>query len=111
MSFFLEKRPTPEYCKVYPFTIEEYRQAVVVREDLLPGGSKARFVPYLVAGAKEVVYGGPCCGAAALALSIYCESVGIKTTLFYAQRKRENWHGMQLKAEARGASIVEIPGG
>lgn len=45
-------------------TIETYGRFYVVRDDLLPGGSKARFLPQIMQGAKEVVYAGPAWGGA-----------------------------------------------
>jgi cysteine synthase len=68
-----------------------------------------RFLPYLVKGAKEVVYGGPYCGAAGLALSVWGRRKGVKITLFYA--KRLKWHRRQELAKENGAKIVEVPFG
>ena len=35
------------------------REVVVVRDDLLPGGTKTRFLPDVIGGAEEIVFGGP----------------------------------------------------
>lgn len=91
--------------------IEKHAGISVVRDDLFPGGSKARFLPFLIQGAKEVVYGGPFCGGAAFALSVIGQQRGIKITLFYAQRDRARWHRNQVAAEHNGARIVQVPFG
>lgn len=91
--------------------IEQYGRMLVVRDDLVPGGSKMRFLPYLVQGASEVVFGGPFCGGAPFALSVWGKHTGTKITLFYAQRKRVNWHRRQFLAEENGADIREVPYG
>jgi hypothetical protein len=36
---------------------EQHEGILVVRDDLFPGGTKARFIPRLFDGANEVVYG------------------------------------------------------
>jgi 1-aminocyclopropane-1-carboxylate deaminase/D-cysteine desulfhydrase-like pyridoxal-dependent ACC family enzyme len=95
--------------KKQPVIIENYFGIDVLRDDLLPGGSKSRFLPYLIKGAKEVVYGGPYCGGAAVCLSYFGKKYGIKTTLFYAERKE--FHRNQLRAEKNGANIVQVPYG
>jgi len=72
----------------------------------LDGGSKTRFLPFLIQGAHEVVFGGPYCGGAPLALSVLGRHLGIRVTLFYAQRA--HWHARQTQAQANGARIVQI---
>jgi hypothetical protein len=75
----------------------------VVREDLLPGGSKMRFLPYVVGDAKHIVFGGPFCGGAPYALSVLGRFTGKKITLFYA--KRAQLHARQAKAIDNGAEL------
>lgn len=81
----------------------------VLREDLAPGGLKMRFLPFLVQGADEVVYGSPFCGGAALALSEIGKQTGQRMTLFYA--KRAEHHPRQIAALQNGARIFEISPG
>ena len=50
-----------------PAVLEKHGRITVVRDDLLEGGSKLRFLPFLVQGAEEVVFGAPFCGGAPLA--------------------------------------------
>lgn len=78
----------------------------MVRDDLLPGGSKQRFLPELIAGAREVVYPGPAWGGAALALAYAARDAGIPATLFYAARKEVS--PRQRLASAAGARIVQV---
>ena len=78
----------------------------VVRDDLLDGGSKTRFLPYLIGNADELVFGGPFCGGAPLALSVIGKQYGRKVTLFYAARK--TLHPRQLEAVRNGATIKEV---
>jgi hypothetical protein len=81
----------------------------VVRDDLLEGGSKLRFLPFLVAGAREIVFGGPFCGGAPLALSVLGKYSGQRVTLFYA--KRAELHRRQKLALRNGATIYQVPHG
>lgn len=89
--------------------IEQHGEVLVVREDLVEGGSKIRFLPYLVKDAKEIVYGSPFCGGAAVALSIWGKKTGTKVTLFYAKRK--DFHRRQRMAFENGAQIFQVPFG
>lgn len=81
----------------------------MVRDDLIEGGSKIRFLPFLVHGAEEVVFGGPFCGGAPYALSVLGKLTGQRVTLFYA--KRAQWHRRQIAAKENGAKIVEVSPG
>lgn len=92
-----------------PPILEEHAGVVVVREDLLDGGSKVRFLPHIVQGAKEIVFGGPFCGGAPYALSVYGRRKGIKITLFYAKRKELHWR--QRAAFRNGAQLFQVPAG
>lgn len=94
-------QPTP--------VIEEHDRFLIVRDDLVPGGSKMRFLPYLVQDAKEVVFGGPFCGGAPYALSVWGQRTNSKVTLFYAKRKE--LHVRQKKALKNGATIYQVPHG
>lgn len=89
--------------------IEEHDDVIVIREDLCDGGSKIRFLPYLVEDAKEIVFGGPFCGGAPYALSVWGRRKGVKVTLFYAKRKE--LHERQKKAFENGATLYQVPFG
>lgn len=89
--------------------LEKHGSITVVRDDLVEGGSKLRFLPFLTAGAKEVVFGGPCCGGAPYALSVLARETGLRVTLFFAKRKQKHW---KQRAELRnGARIFEVSPG
>jgi len=87
------------------------RSVVVVRDDLLAGGSKARFLPELIKGAKEVVYGAPFCGGAPVALATIGKILGIRVTIFYAARLEANLHPRQILAREQGARLCFVPHG
>jgi hypothetical protein len=89
--------------------LERHGRLTVVRDDLLEGGSKTRFLPYLVGGAREVVFGGPFCGGAPVALAVIGRRLGIRVTLFYA--KRRELHPRQAAAAALGAQLFLVPFG
>jgi 1-aminocyclopropane-1-carboxylate deaminase/D-cysteine desulfhydrase-like pyridoxal-dependent ACC family enzyme len=89
--------------------IEPHGRLLVVRDDLLPGGSKSRFVPDLIYGADHVVMGSAFCGGAALALAAVGARLGVRVTLFYAARK--HLHPRQLLAQHYGARLRLVPAG
>jgi hypothetical protein len=82
---------------------------MVLRDDLVEGGSKLRFLPFLCAGADEVVFGGPFCGGAPHAASVWAREAGKRATLFYA--RRAVLHPRQLAARANGARLVFVKPG
>lgn len=89
--------------------IEQHDRALVVRDDLLMGGSKVRFLPYVIGDAREIVFGGPFCGGAPYALAVYAAMTGRKATLFYAKRNALHWR--QKAAFMLGADLYQIPAG
>lgn len=89
--------------------LEDRGPWTVVRDDLLPGGSKTRFLPFLLAGVEHAVFGGPFCGGAPWALATVGKALGVKVTLFYAARAEV--HPRQRAAFRLGAEIrVVRPG-
>jgi hypothetical protein len=106
--------------KPYEFpklVIEEHEGFHVVRDDLLEGGSKRRFVDRLLReeiaeGANEFVYGGcPANGYAQLSIPLQTREYDCKTTLFMAKRSMDNLHDYQKKALEYGADIHWVPDG
>lgn len=89
--------------------IERHADALVVRDDLLDGGSKIRFLPFIVGDASEIVFGGPYCGGAPYALSVWGRRKGAKITLFYAKRRHLHWR--QEAAFRNGATLYQVPAG
>jgi hypothetical protein len=66
--------------------IIEHEGVLVVRDDLFPGGTKARFLGVLFDGAEEVVYAGPAEGAAQVALATVARRLNKRATIFVARR-------------------------
>ena len=89
--------------------VESVGKVRVLRDDLLEGGSKLRFLPFLIGEAKEVVYGSPFCGGAALALSVLGREEKIQATLFYA--KRGELHPRQRAVLRNGARVFAVDPG
>lgn len=102
-------RFSPDHWMLLPPRLETHEAVRVLREDLIEGGSKIRFLPFLTQGADEIVFGGPFCGGAPLALSVLGKQTGQKITLFYAKRK--NLHPRQIQARRNGATIKWVPMG
>ena len=92
-----------------PPVLEERDGIVVLRDDLLPGGSKRRVLPRLLVGAEEFVFGGPAQGYAQVALAYSCRDEGKLATYFVA--KRNTLHPLTAEARAAGAKIVQVPAG
>jgi len=76
-----------------------------VRDDLIAGGSKMRFLPQVLKAIPEerIVYASPFCGGAAVALSLTCKQLGKKAIIFYA--KRTDLHIRQRMVKADGTKI------
>ena len=103
---------------IFPkLVIEEHEGFHVVRDDLLEGGSKRRFVDRLLReeiaeGANEFVYGGcPANGYAQLSIPLQTREYGCKTILFMAKRSMDNLHDYQKKALEYGADIRWVANG
>lgn len=89
--------------------IQEHNGILVVRDDLIAGGTKRRVLPSLVKGADEFVYASPAYGYAQVALAYTCREMGLKATVFTAKRKV--MHPRTLEAKMAGAKIVMVPTG
>ena len=83
--------------------IERHAGVDVVRDDLLPGGTKARYLAQLFDVHDEVVYATPVYGGAQLALAYAARERGKRVTLFCA--KRAQLHPRTLEAIAAGAHV------
>lgn len=98
----------------YPVHIEQVGHVSVVRDDLIPGGSKQRILAPLMeqlaeSGYREFVFGGPAEGYAQLALAYAAAETGLRSCYFVAQRK--TLHPNTEKAHAAGCRIVQVPHG
>ena len=94
-----------------PPLIETIQGIQVVRDDLLPGGTKRRVLDPLIAQspASEFVYASPVYGYAQIALAYACAAAGKRATVFVAQRKAK--HPRTREAQAAGATIIEVSHG
>lgn len=86
-----------------PITVKEHEGILVVRDDLIEGGTKARFLSKLYDQHDEIVYASTASGGAQLALAYSARAKGKRATLFVAERKQ--FHERTLEAIAVGASI------
>ena len=89
--------------------LERHGRIIVVRDDLIAGGTKARVLPSLLLGGQEYVYASPAYGYAQVALAYSARMVGSRATVFTARRKVP--HPRTLEAKAAGAKIVMVPNG
>ncbi len=82
----------------------------VVRDDLIPGGTKRRYIDDLVSlPYDEFVYASPVYGGAQIALAHACTQVGKRAAIFTAQRG--TLHANTIRAYNAGASIHQVPSG
>jgi threonine dehydratase len=90
--------------------IELHEGFQIVREDLVPGGTKARILPEILKDidADEFVYPSTTYGYGPLAVAHAAKELGKKAVLFYPARNRENWTPMMEEAESIGAEIVMV---
>lgn len=91
--------------------IEQHAGVLVVRDDLLPGGTKMRaMLPLMQAqAASEFVYASPAQGYAQVALAHCARLLGRRATVFTAARKVP--HPLTQAAADTGAAVVPVPCG
>jgi len=87
----------------------EHDGVLVVRDDLFPGGTKARFLPLLFDGVDEVVYASAAEGGAQTALATVAAQLGKRATIFVAKRAQP--HPRALMAKRLGAKIMQVSPG
>lgn len=93
-----------------PPVIREHDGIHVARDDLFPGGTKARFLGQLYAsGAAEVVYASPAEGGAQTALATVAGQLGRRATIFVARRATP--HPRALMAKRLGAVVRQVTPG
>lgn len=81
----------------------------VVRDDLFPGGTKARVLPQILEqmqAKSTVVYASPVYGYAQIALAHAAKATGRKAVVFVAKRKVP--HNRTMQAIWAGAHIVQV---
>lgn len=84
----------------------EHDGVQVIRDDLFPGGTKARFFPRLFGGANELVYASPPEGGAQTALAHVGRELGKRVTIFVAERQKP--HARSLMAKSLGAQVLQV---
>jgi hypothetical protein len=89
--------------------LEQHRGIFVVRDDLLPGGTKVRFLARLFALHDVVAYASPACGGAQLALAHAAHAARKQAVIFVAKRKVP--HARTREAHAAGARVFQVPHG
>jgi len=89
--------------------LTEHEGIIVARDDLFPGGTKARFAGDLFDGADEVVYASPAQGGAQTALAYTAARLGKRATIFVA--KRSDPHPRAIEAKRMGARIFQVAPG
>jgi hypothetical protein len=92
-----------------PPRIEPVGPLLIVRDDLIPGGTKRRVLAGELVGADEFVYASPAYGYAQIALAHACRDVGARATVFVAKRKE--LHPRTREAVRAGAKVVQVPAG
>lgn len=87
--------------------IENHNGINVLRDDLLPGGTKSIFIGQLLDPTKNFyVYASPVYGGFQIALAHYCTSIGKKAVIFCAYRGEAFQNTLQAKAA--GAIIYQV---
>lgn len=89
--------------------VRDHDGILVVRDDLHPGGTKARYLMRLFEGADELVYATPAEGGAQTALAHCAKALGKRATLFVAKRKEP--HARARMAKALGARVFQVSPG
>lgn len=91
--------------------VEAHGKILVVRDDLLPGGTKMRAIMPIImqSEADEFVYASPAQGYAQVALAHCARHAGRKATIFTAMRNIP--HPLTLEAKKAGAMVVQIAHG
>lgn len=96
-----------------PPIVQIHEGVFVVREDVLAGGTKRRFVDAFVGQRRddfdEFVYATTAYGGAQIALAHACRAAGRRAVVFVAKRKE--LHARTKEAAAAGAIIREVPMG
>jgi threonine dehydratase len=91
--------------------IEKVGRFYVVRDDLLPGGTKMRYMlPFLAARPeRDIVYASPAQGYAQIALAHVCRMLGKRAVIFVA--KRAVPHPRTIRAKEAGAMVYQVAHG
>ena len=89
--------------------VERHEGIFVVRDDLVPGGTKARYLAQAFERYDVVAYASPAYGGAQLALAYCARAAGKQAVIFVAKRKQP--HARTLEARSVGARVFQVPNG
>lgn len=90
--------------------VKIHQGIMVVRDDVIPGGTKATVIPRLFeAGVEEYVYASPVQGFAQIALAIAAPAAYKTATIICAKRAQR--HANTRRAADLGARIIEVEPG
>jgi 1-aminocyclopropane-1-carboxylate deaminase/D-cysteine desulfhydrase-like pyridoxal-dependent ACC family enzyme len=90
--------------------IDIYNGVYVLRDDLLTGGTKSRFLPSLLdPNYEEFVYASPVYGGFQIALASVCLEIGKKATIFCAKRKTP--HRNSIRVKNLGGNVMQVKSG
>lgn len=92
-----------------PPVVQTHAGIRVVRDDLYPGGTKARFIGQVFTETDEAVYASPPEGGAQTALAHIARALGKRATIFVASRAKP--HARTLEAARLGAKVVPVSPG
>jgi hypothetical protein len=101
--------PSRLATRLPPPKLVDHGGILVLRDDLIEGGTKVRVAPRLLGEADEWVFAGPAQGYAQLALAIACEQTGKRAVFFTAARKHP--HPITARAMGHGLRVVNVPYG
>lgn len=95
----------------FPIEIEEHAGFSIVRDDRVPGGTKARVLGQLYEQwpEEEFVFGGPALGYAQVAMGWAARWSGKRSTYFVA--RRAELHPRTQMAIDAGAKIIQVDAG
>jgi hypothetical protein len=107
LPFSVRSTPRPVHLGAPEIVLQRVGTLQVVRDDLMPGGTKARAISVLFdMEHREYVYASPVQGYAQVALAHAAKAAGCSAHIFCAARR--TWHARTKEAAALGASIDEL---
>jgi hypothetical protein len=92
-----------------PFILTNHNGFSALRDDLIDGGTKVRFLSYVMGDADHIVYGSPFAGGAPVAMSVIGRETGKRITIFYAHRN--DLHPRMQRVQNNGAHLQLVPHG
>ncbi len=109
-SSFSTSLPYSPRVNISTIEFKENQKLFVVRDDVLPGGTKQRaIIPYLQAlhkkGFNHFIYLSHFCGFAQISLAHGCKVLGLKCTIFTTNDLNQKLHSNSKIAQEYGANI------